>query len=88
MNDLYLCAANLYVEQEIPHVCWAIAIADGYDSRDYLMSPAVQEFQELFAAPSEKVLYTGDMLLAVDGDQEALRDFSLWLLAWAAVIIS
>lgn len=87
MHRVFLRAADIFVERNVPHVCWAVAIADGYQARDYLESPAVRWFQETFAAPGADTLQSGDMLDAVDGDEQGFREFSLLLLAMAACAV-
>lgn len=86
-SRVFLRAADIFVERAVPHVCWAVAIADGYSPRDYLQSPAVRWFQEMFAAPGAEILQTGDMLNAVEGDEQGLREFSLLLLAMASCAV-
>lgn len=86
--SVYADAADLFVRNKIPHVCWALAKADGFPSVCYRYSPAVKKFQHNFAAleAGATILQTGDMLNAVEGDEEGLRDFSLMLLAMAAAM--
>lgn len=87
-SDVYLRAADLFEDEDIAHVCWAVAIADGYDSRQYLDSPAVREFQWMFAdlEHGADILQSGDMLNAVEGDEAGFRELSLTLLALASAV--
>jgi hypothetical protein len=88
-GDVFLRAADIYVERNTPHVCWAVGMAEGFQSREFEQSPAVQWFQDTFAAveAGQATLQTTDMLDAVDGDADQLRDFSLLLLAMAAAVV-
>ncbi len=85
--DVYLRAADIFIEREVPHVCWALGMADGFDSREFARSPVVQQFQGDFAAleAGAEILQSGDMLNAVEGEQ-GFRELSLWLLAMAAAV--
>ncbi len=86
--EVYRRAAEIFVEDEVPHVCWSLAVADGFDPQRYLDSPAVQEFQSLFAAIENgaEILHSSDMLAAVEGDEQGFREFSLWLLAFMIAV--
>lgn len=84
--NVYAEAARIFEEECVPHVCWAIALADGYDSRDFMFSPATIWFQHEFAAleMGAEILRSEDMLTAVGAD--GFREFSLMLLAMGAAI--
>lgn len=81
--NIYLIAANIFIECETPHVCWAVGIADGYASKAFEDSPAAQKFAYTFAA-----LEAGDDKLQTYRmtDTPDIREFSLLLLAMMAAM--
>lgn len=87
-GDVYIRAADIFVERAVPHVCWAVGIADGYQSREFESSAAVQAFAWWFAdiENGDDKLQAGAILAAVDGDEQGVREFSLLLLAMMAAI--